>query len=107
MSKVNQVELVEVEDGKVIVREVQGDGTPLMTMEFNPMVEQLFGDRKIDICRQMLSAGLESAAQINQSHFDFWLSQRPVQTQDPDRDLLLEYFAQEHPREIDEHLTFH
>ena len=107
MAKVNQVELIELEDGKVVVREVQGDGTPLMTMEFNPLVESFFGDRKVDICRQMLSAGLDSAAQMNQSHVDFWMSQRPYQTQEANKELLLEYFAQEHPSEVEELLTFH
>ena len=107
MSKVNQVELVELEDGKVIVREVQGDGTALMTMEFNPIVEEFFGDRKVDICRQMLSAGLESAAQMNQSHVEFWTSQRPFQTHEANKELLLEYFSQEHPKEINDHLIFH
>jgi|GEM_PF-1389814 len=109
MAETKHVELLELEDGQVIVRDTdaEGEGATLMTIEFNKSVEQYFGDQKMNICREMLTAGLQAASDINESYSSFWMSQRPVSAENVDRETLIKYFEQEHPAELTKHLTLH
>ena len=107
MSDSKQLELVELENGQVVIRESGEKNYNLVTLDFAAEVLDFLGDHKMEVCREMFVAGVQVASDIKQKRYDFWMSKRPLDLSQVDSETLLEFFSQDHPEEINQYRRLH
>lgn len=58
------MEMVQLENGDVVLRDVDSSGEPVMTLSFSKGVNELLQNAKLDIAKVMLEAGIQRHQEI-------------------------------------------
>lgn len=61
------MELVQLENGDVVLRDVDSSGEPVMTLSFSKGVNNLLDKSKLDIAKVMLEAGIQRHQELMQA----------------------------------------
>lgn len=71
MAEHTKFEMLELASGEVVLRSVGDDEGYLLKLAFNQTVASSLGDRKLDICREMVVAGIEAAQSLDERLVSF------------------------------------
>lgn len=63
-------EIVELDNGDVVLRRADDDGEPLVTIKFSDESESYLKDAKMEIARAMVQAGLEASSELVNADVD-------------------------------------
>lgn len=91
-------EMLELANGEVILR-MAGDEGYLLKVDFDEKVSSLLGQNKIEVCREMMVAGIEAAQELQTKEHEALLKKQDIHAMD--REQLIEHFAQEYPSDIE------
>lgn len=58
------LEIVELANGKVVLRRSDDDGEPLVVIEFSADAKDFLNGHHIDVAKAMISAGMQMAGQV-------------------------------------------
>ncbi len=58
------LEIVELESGEIVLREMESDDVPVMKVSFSDEMKKRLQDRYLDVAKVMLSAGIHMAAEM-------------------------------------------
>lgn len=58
------LEIVELENGEVVLREMESDDVPVMRVSFSDDMKKRLQDQHLDVAKVMLSAGIHMAAEM-------------------------------------------
>jgi len=100
MADAASFEMLELATGEIILR-ISGDEQGyLLKVGFDQKMAGTLGKNKFDVCREMMAAGIEAmqGAQEKERVLNY---PGPLDTQILDRETVMEYFAQEQPRDLD------
>ncbi len=73
------LEIVELESGELIIRDVHADSDPIIKINFSEEIRNKLSDQYLDVARIMLTAGIQMVAE---SGLD--LAERSVQNPEPE-----------------------
>lgn len=57
-------EIIELPNGDVVLRRVDEDGEPLLSIRFSPESQHYLKDGKFEIAKAMIEAGMETAGEL-------------------------------------------
>lgn len=58
------LEIVELESGEIVLREMESDDVPVMKVSFSDDMKKRLQDQHLDVAKVMLSAGIHMAAEM-------------------------------------------
>ncbi len=58
------LEIVELENGEIVLREMESDDVPVMRVSFSEDMKKRLQDQHLDVAKVMLSAGIHMAAEM-------------------------------------------
>ena len=58
------LEIVDLGDGEVVLRRVEGDAEPLVSIQFSDEANAYLMGNNLEIAKVMIQAGIEAAAQL-------------------------------------------
>jgi hypothetical protein len=70
MSAANYLEVVQTEDGEVLLRRTdstEGTAEPLVALRFSPEIRALLGTHLNEVALAMLGAGMQASSQLAQA----------------------------------------
>ncbi|HUH38252.1 MAG TPA: hypothetical protein VL027_09945 [Spongiibacteraceae bacterium] len=59
------LELVEVDDGEIVLRSLGDDSEPLLTIRFSEQSREYLMGSCLDVARAMVQAGIQASAEIS------------------------------------------
>ena len=61
------LEIVQLANGEIVLRNSEGEGEPLVNIRFSEESKNYIGDAEVDIAKVMIQAGIQAAAHINEA----------------------------------------
>lgn len=68
MTTAQHLEVVQTEEGDVLLRRSDADAEPLVSLRFSPEVRAMLGERLNDVALAMLGAGMRATTQLASQH---------------------------------------
>ncbi len=68
MTTAQHLEVVQNEEGDVLLRRSDADAEPLVSLHFSPEVRAMLGERLNDVALAMLGAGMRATTQLASQH---------------------------------------
>ena len=67
------LEIIELANGEVVLRRVDGEGEALVNIRFSPEAQVYLPDGKLDIAKAMIHAGIQAAVALSgvEAELDF------------------------------------
>jgi hypothetical protein len=62
------LEIVELADGEIVLRDAEGDGRPLINIRFTNESEMVSATARLEVAKAMIQAGMATFAEIVESH---------------------------------------
>lgn len=62
------LEIIELDNGDIVLQRVDGEGEPLVNIQFSEESKSYMPDARLEIARAMIQAGIETVARLNEEN---------------------------------------
>lgn len=62
------LEIIELDNGEIVLQRVDGEGEPLVNIQFSDESKSYMPESRLEIARAMIQAGIEAAARMSEEH---------------------------------------